>query len=90
MGPERARALKEREMGVHIMITAEECVLLRYGEAYLEYSVLGGVFDSGVAAACLSGESAQIGLQRRHEGHLLLRRPAPPQAQQGSDGGTRG
>lgn len=44
--------------------------------------MLGGVFDSGVAAACLSGESAQIGLQRRHEDHLLLRRPAPPQAEE--------
>jgi hypothetical protein len=40
--------------------------------------MLGGVLDGRVAAARLGGESAEIGLQSRHEGHprlliLLLR-----------------
>lgn len=34
--------------------------------------MLGGVLDGGVAAARLGGERAQIGLQRRHEGHPRL------------------
>lgn len=50
-------------------------------EQYLEYGVLGGVLDGGVAAASLGGERAQIGLQRRHEGHL---RVLTPQARRGA------
>lgn len=44
----------------------------RSTDGYLQDRVLRGVFHRRVSAASFGGKGPQIGLEHRHEGHLLL------------------